>query len=878
MRWFHVLALRLRAVFGRRRLEREMEAELADHLHCEIEERIARGASPSEARAQARASLGRLEAIKEECRDSRGTAGWEELKRDIAFGLRRLVKKRTFSSMALATMALGIGSTTAVFSLIDAVLIRPLPFPDPQRLFHARDVNTRGPFDMLRANSRLAEYAAFSGVRAFNTAGRDWPERWKGSEVSANFFRVLGVNPLLGRTFAGGEDQPGKAPVVVLSHWLWAERFASRPEVIGQSLLLDETAYQIAGVMPRGFQYPAPAAAFWIPMRLDPRAIGDYWGSSGISTFARLRPGVGPAEAEAELRAWIPRIRALFPWRMPDEWGQGAGLMPLRDHVVAGARVRSLLLMGVAALVLLIAIVNVANLMIGQMAARRREFILRTWLGATPGRLARQLLAEAAVLAAAGGVLGTTLAFGQLALLKRLLPDTPRLAEAAIDGRVLAFAAAVSLASGLLFGLAPAWPAFLRRSPAARQPGRSTSGAALVVTEAAFATILLVASGLLLRSFWTMLHVDPGFRADSVVTAELSPGRAEAVSLGKLLALDERVRARLAAFPGVSSVAAMNVLPLTPETSAVTMAIEDHPRPPEAPQIPLWMTLVTPGHLDTLGIRLLQGRGFTAADREGAPPVALIGRATAHRYWPGQSPIGKRLRPVYQREWRTIVGVVEDVRNYGIAGPPAWVEGEVYLPLAQALAAPRTLALVARTAGRPEDFEGRLPEMVKEVCANCAVSRIARMETVVANAVAAPRATAWLVGGFALLALALAAAGIYGVASHAVLRRTRELGVRLALGAGRRHVAWLVMGATLRNTLAGASVGLAVSWALARGIRALLFGIAEHDLASFALPPVLLVAVAIAAGLAPLCRALRIDPAATLREGETDPWTADAKK
>lgn len=621
MRWFHVLVLRLRAVFRRRRLERELEAELADHLRCEIEERIAHGASPAEARA----SLGRLEAIKEECRDSRGTASWEELKRDVAFGLRLLRKNRTSSSMALATMALGIGSTTAVFSLIDGVLIRPLPFADPGRLYHARDVNTRGPFDILRANSRLAEFAASSDARAFNTTGRDWPERWKGCEVSANFFRALDVNPLLGRMFADGEDQPGKARVVVLSHWLWTERFASRPEVIGQSLLLDETAYQIVGVAPRGFQYPAPAASFWIPTRLDPRAVGDYWGSSGISTFARLRPGVEPAEAE--LRAWIPRIRALFPWRMPDAWGQGAGLMPLHDHMVASARVRSLLLMGVAALVLLIAIVNVANLMIGQMAARRRELTLRTWLGATPGRLIRQLLTETAVLAAAGGVLGTALAFAQLAVLKRLLPDTPRLAEVAIDGRVLAFAAAISLASGLLFNLLPAWRSCVRQPPEAREGIRAVSGAALAAAEAAFATILLVGAGLLLRSFWTMLRVDPGFRAGSVVTAELSPGRAEAASLDKLLALDERVRGRLAACPGVRSVAAMNVLPLTPETSAVTMAIEDHPRPPEAPQIPLWTTLVTPGHLDTLGIRLLQGRCFTAADRKGAPPVALIGRA-----------------------------------------------------------------------------------------------------------------------------------------------------------------------------------------------------------------------------------------------------------
>ncbi len=263
--------------------------------------------------------MGRLDAIKEECRDSRGTAGWEQLKQDISFGVRLLLKNRTFSSMALATMALGIGSTTAVFSLIDGVLIRPLPFTAPDRLFHANDVGMRGPFDTLRANSRLADYAAHFGVRAFNTAGRDWPERVKGSEVSANFFHVLGASPLFGRTFAEGEDRPGRLRVAVLSHRFWVERYAA-PDVIGQQLMLDEAAYEIIGVMPPGFQYPAPAANFWVPMRFDPRAVGEYWGSGGISVFARLRPGVTPEAARSELRAWIPRIRAMFPWRMPDAW------------------------------------------------------------------------------------------------------------------------------------------------------------------------------------------------------------------------------------------------------------------------------------------------------------------------------------------------------------------------------------------------------------------------------------------------------------------------------------------------------------------------------------------------------------------------------
>ena len=875
MRWFQVLWLKSRALLRRTAVEHEMDTELADHLESEIRELTGRGLSPAQARRQAAATMGRMDTIKEECRDSRGTAGWEQLKQDAAFGIRLLLKNRTFSGMALAAMSLGIGSTTAVFSLIDGVLLRPLPFTAPDRLFDASELGMRGPFEVMRANSRLADYAAHFAIRAFNTAGRDWPERWKGIEVSSNFFQVLGVRPQRGRAFAEGEDRPGKLRVVVLSHAFWQQHFAGRPDVLGQQFLLDEAPYEIVGIMPPGFQYPSPEVNFWVPMRLDPRAIGDYWGSGGLMSFARLRDGITPAAADAEFRAWIPRIRAMFPWRMPDAWGADARLTGLRDHLVSGARLRSLLLLAAVALVLLIAIVNVANLMIGQTASRQRELTLRASLGATPGRLARQLLTEAIVLAAAGGLLGTLLAFGQLALLKHLLPaDTPRLTEVVIDRRILAFTAALSLGSGLLFGLFPAWRARAQRSLAALEGGRATegpaglrTGAVLVMAEAAFATILLVGAGLLLRSLWSMVQSDPGFRVESIVTAELSPDRSARASLSKTMALYEQVRLKLAAYPGVMNVAAMNVLPLTPEGSFFAAAIEDYPRPPQEPAFVLWSGVVTPEHLETLGIRLLQGRGFAAADRRGAPLVVLISRATANRFWPGRSPIGRRVKPVWDPEWRTIVGVVDDVKYYGINGPPAYVDGGVYLPMAQAMSTPQTISLVARLGGSPAGFEKHLPEMIKEVCANCAVSKIAPMETIVSGAVEAPRSIAWLVGGFAVFALVLAAAGIYGVVSHSVLRRTRELGVRLALGASRGCVAWLVVASSLRYTLVGTVVGLGVSWALVRWMKTLLYGIAEHDLLAFSIPPIVLAAVAILAALVPMSRALRIDPAESLRVG-----------
>jgi predicted permease len=362
-----------------------------------------------------------------------------------------------------------------------------------------------------------------------------------------------------------------------------------------------------------------------------------------------------------------------------------------------------------------------------------------------------------------------------------------------------------------------------------------------------------------------MLQVDPGFRAESVVTAQLSPNRDSYASLEKSLALFDQVRLKLLEYPGITRVGAANVLPLSPQFSPVASAIEDHPRPPQDPAFVLATTVITPDHLDTLGIRLLEGRYFTDADRRGAPLVALVSRATAHRFWPDTSPIGRRLKPVYDKEWRTIVGVVQDVKEVSLSGPPSYVDGSIYEPLAQLGGASGQLAIVARVAADPAPFERRLPAMIKDVCPNCAVSKIAPMQSVVSSAVEAPRSTAWLVAAFALLALGMAAAGIFGVVAHNVLRRTRELGIRVALGAGRPAIAWLIIGSSLRFTLLGAAIGLAASWPLVHLVHSLLFGIPEHDPISFALAPVALLLVAALSAALPARRATRIDPARSLR-------------
>lgn len=875
MRSLRMLMLRLRAIFRRPQVESELESELADHIASETEDLIARGVAPADAHRRALESLGRVAVLKDECRDARGTAGWEDLRQDIRFGLRLLLKHRTYSLMALATMALGIGSTTAVYSLVDGVLIQPLPFAEPHKLYDVSVLGMRGPFDTMRANSRFADYAARLGVRPFTTAGRDFPERLPGCEVSANFFRVLGIQPMLGHGFADQDDRPGVRRVALLSYRYWRQRHGGRTDIVGQQLMLDERNYEIVGVMPPEFTHPSTDVSFWVPMTLDPRNSGAYWGVGGVTTIARLRPGASAEAANAELVAWIPRVRALFPWRMPDAWGADARFLPLQQSLVAGAKLPSLLLLGVTALVLLIVIVNLANLTIAQAASRQRELALRASLGATPARLSRQLLTEAILLAIGGGALGMALAFGQFALLKQVLPPgTPRLAEVTISGRILGCSALLSLGTGLLFGLLPAWRARRTVALAASEDSRSTLGPTrlradglLVMSEAAFATVLVLSASLLGRSLWTMLQIQPGFRTESVVTAELNLNREAAGSLPKAMSLYGQVQNELSAHAGVTQVAAANLLPLTPEISVFTGAIEDHPRPERAPQIPLWVTFATPGYLSVLDVRLLQGRIFTDADGPEAERVALISRATAKRFWPNQSPIGRRLRPFASEGWRTIVGVVEDVRNFSITGPPDWVEGSVYLPLAQSYYSPRTLSVIARLEGDVEGFERQLPQLIKASCPHCAVSKIRKMDAVVSASVEAPRSLTWLVGGFAVLALGLSAAGIYGVTSHGVIRRRRELGVRLALGASRGQVAWLILSASLRQVLLGTAAGLLLAYVAARAIRSLLYGITEHDPLSLSIAPMVLVMLTIVATLVPVYQAIRIDPVNSLREG-----------
>jgi predicted permease len=859
-RLLHALRYRLRALADARALDRELDAELAEHLAAETDALIARGLSREDAARRARQSLGVPLRIAEECRDARGVRWWEHLRQDAGFAVRLLSRRKTFTAIAVGTMALAIGASTAVYTVVDTILLRPLPYPQPERLVATNDLGMYGAYAALRAASRTTDYAAHRGIRSFNLVppGQMIPERVTSSEISPSLTAVLGAAPLVGRAFSDHDRH-----AVIVSRSFWMTRLAGDPTIVGRSLNLDGADYQVVGVMPQGFAFPSADVDLWVPLVIDPTNVGAYWGAGGVSVVGRLRPEATLDTARAELRVQIPRIRAMFPWRMPDLWGAEATLRDMRELLVADVRPRTLTLLGVVALLLLIAVTNVANLMIAQTTARWQEIVMRTALGASVSRLTRQLLTEAFVLAAAGGGCGIALAYAAFGFLRKVLPGTPRLEEVSVDHRVLAVTTVTVIVTGLLVGLWPAWRVRGTHSFATSGRGATTgrtalrADALLVMAEAALATLLLVASGLLLHSLWVMSQVRPGFRVESVVTAQIARGT------GSMRW--PAVRDRLLEYPGVRAAAAMNVLPMTAEVTAFAAAIEDHPVAEGDPAFVLWSTVVTPEHRAVLDIPLVEGRAFTETDRDGTEPVVLVSRSTARRFWPGRSPVGRRLKPVWDRQWRTIVGVLDNVRTYGVAGPPDWIAGEVYVPLAQN-PGDQPLSLIARVDGDPAAFRLALPALVYDACHSCAVSKIAAMDEVVADAVAVPRSTAQLVGGFALLALVLAGAGIYGVVNHGVIRRTRELGIRLALGAGRARVAAAVVAASLSSVLAGSAIGLVAAAAVSRLLQSLLFAVGPHDPLSFAAAPALLLLITGAAAAMPVVRALHIDPVKSLRE------------
>ena len=873
----------VRQLIARQRLYRELSEEIRAHLEEKIEELVATGMSRDAAMHAARREFGNVTLIEEDAREAWRWPSLENLWMDVRYGLRMLRKSPGFTATALLTLALGIGANTAIFSVVNGVLLVSLPYAKPEQLVSVTGTYPRGAFVAMRDQVRTMDVAAYAEGHEFNLTGRGEPVRLAGTLVSAELLAILGARPELGRTFAHREDIPGQDNHVVLSHALWEQRFGSDPTIVGRSIELEGVSREVVGVMPANFRFPSPKTQLWIPLHNDPRNIHEYWAGILAGDFmpviGRLRPGCALAQARAEVRTFQSHVGALFPWPMPTSWNADISAVPLQTGIVGDVRARLLMLLGAVALVLLIACTNVANLTLSRAAAREKEIGVRAAMGAGRNRIVGQLLTESVLLASLGGALGLLLAKEDLRWLKALLPaDTPRLAEVQIDWRVLAFTAALAILTGLLFGLAPA----LHTSRAALTESLKAGGrgaalsvsqrlrSGLVVAEVAFAVLLVIAAGLLIRSFWTLSHVNPGFRPERLLTARITPQQSFCNEPSRCIAFYRNVLEQVKAFPGVSGAALVNTLPLGGRVSKRSLELEGHVVPNGDPAPLFWLDIATPDYFRVMGIPVLAGRGFADADTTGTP-VIVVTAETARRFWPNQSAVGKHIRLLDDQDWRTIIGVIPDVRAYDLQrNTPSWINGTAYVPYNSSATLedrriPAEMTIAIRTASDDSQIETQLRASVAAANPDVPISEVRSMGAVVSEAAATPASTTFLFVTFAGVALVLGMIGIYGVLSFLVARRTRELGIRVALGAQRGDLLWLVMKEGAKFCLAGITFGLAGAFLLTRLMASELYGVSPLDPITYVAVSLVMAGVTLLACYVPTRRAMRVDPVVALR-------------
>jgi putative ABC transport system permease protein len=802
----------------------------------------------------------------------------QTLWQDLRYGARMLLKKTGFTLIAVFTLSLGIGANTAIFSVVNSVLLRPLPYPNSERLMTIWE-------DHRERNGPVNEWTSPPGfedwrdqAKSFDhvVALQDWqptltgqgdPEQLVGAQVSHDTFATLGVTPALGRSFRPEEDQRGVESVVILSHGLWRRRFGADPSLVGKKISLNGESRVVIGVMPAGFNFPIIAGAdIWRPIQpaLNPRC---QRGCITVRVMARLKPGAAEAQARAELNSIAARIEQQFP---DTNTKVGATLVPLHEFLVGPVKTRMMALLVAVGFVLLIACANVANLLLARSATREKEIAIRASLGAGRWRIARQLLSESLLLASIGGAAGLLLAYGLVNLLVSFSPQgTPRLDEIGMDRLVLGYTVAVTVLTGLLFGSAPVWQLFKADlNLSLRDSGKGLQGArsgrrvlsALVVAETALALTLLVGAGLLIRSFVRLQRVDPGFNPRNVLTAVVTLPPAVYPERNQIAPFFSQLLERVRTLPGVQSAAAVSSLPLAGADSDADFVIEGRPAPQPDQRPVAWYSSVSSDYFRTMGMRLIAGREFTERDNENSPNVVIISQAMARRHFPNEDPIGKRIGNGRPDGWREIVGITADVKHFGLTQD---ARVSMFFPDRQRPS--RQMFIVARTAADPLSLSSALRGAVAAMDKNLAVSNISAMEEVTSQSIGQERFTLLLLGLFSALALLLAVAGIYGVMSYAVAQRTHEIGVRVALGAQTRDVLRLVVSQGMVLVLAGVGIGLASSLALTGLIRGLLFGVSATDPITFVAISVLLSVVALPACYLPARRATKVDPMVALR-------------
>jgi len=873
-----------------RDVEREVDDELRFHVETRVEALMSRGMTRQAAEAKAAKEFGDLGAAHDEIiaidrnrvERERLVDWWEALRQDIRFATRALLGRPSFLIIASITLALGIGANAAIFSVVDAALLKSLPYADPNRLVSVWPDASMMPgvfVEVRNATRTLDPIAGYSGGTAVSMTGTSEPARLVMSEVTSRFFDVLGVRAEVGRTFRDGEDLPGRDRIAVLGHSLWEQRFGSDRSIIGRTVIIDGIARTVIGVAPADFHFPSPAVDFWVPISLDAsRAnIGRYWGTSHLNVIGRLRAGVSVARTQQEMAMLIDRARSSFPWRMPDAWGTGVTVVPLERKVVGDIGPMLMVLFGAVAVVLLIACVNVANLLLGRAAAREREIAIRASLGAGRGRIVRQLLTESIMLGLVGGALGLAVAVAGVRGLLLLVPaGMPRIAEVAIDLRVLAFTMVTALVTSLVFGLAPALRASRPTLQTVLGATRSAAGTlarrrlseVLVIGEIALGVILVAGAGLLIKSFWRLHQVDLGFRPEQVVAADIPIPAFPRDSAARARQFFASVLDRARAIPGAKSVAVASVLPFGGAGSVQSSFAADIEANPVAPGglVPMLVqTVVSDDYFRTMGILLKGGRGFGAADRDTtSAAVAVVDELTAKRIWPNAPALGQRFRPVWVKPWVTVVGVVGTVKRDSLNSAG---EVSIYLPMGNVAGFwfPTQMTLVIRGEGDLATIASALRSAVAAVDPSVPVKAVRPLEELVSNSAARARFTMLLLATFAIVALTLGAVGVYGVVAYTVARRTREIGVRMALGASARDVLAMVL--REGGTLTGVGVALGVAGALAssRVLAGFLYGVTPTDAAVFVSVPAVLAIVALGACVVPALRAARVDPVTALR-------------
>jgi len=893
MNWLPTLQRRLSALFHKQKLDARMDDEIRSHIDMQTQENIVAGMKPEEARYAALRQFGWVESLKETCRDQRGVGWIEDFGQDIRYGARMLYKYPGFTAIAILTLALGVGANTAIFSVVDAVLLRPLAYPDSGQLVWLCE---RGPdwsggsisypnfTDWRDQQSVFEKFGVYNGNN-FTLTGAGEPIRLAGALMSADVFAALRTQPEIGRVFREDEDNPGAPPVAVISHALWQNRFGGQAGILNQTISLSGKAYTILGVMPAGFEFQN--SDVWLPV--GPYSAQSSWqkrdNHPGLFGLARLKPGVTLEKARVNLDVIAVRLEQQYP---ESNKTRGVQIDRLLDIQVGNVRRALWILFGAVSFVLVIACANVANLLLARAAAREKEMAVRGALGAGQWRMTRQLLAESGLLALLGAIVGLLFAKGALHVVAALAGESmPRAAEISLDLRVLLFSGLVAVVTGILFGLAPAWHArradlqgTLKETARGTTSGRAGLRQGLVIAEVALTFVLLVGAGLLLLSFHRLLQVNPGFVADRVLTFQINfPGGKYQTAEQQIL-FCQALREKLRALPGVlaASLVSQNTIPLHEGGWDMRFLIEGRPEPPPHLQPSLQFHLIAPDYFRVMGIPLFQGRDFTEQDNRehlrGASSgdewgaglnSIIIDEEFAKRYWPNQNPLGQRVRiPWGERAKQpvvTIVGVVGRVKENRLSEQGGMVQA--YFPMYQQPLG--NMAVVVKTTSEPAAMLTTMRQQVSQLDPALPIFGISTMKEMRDHNVAPDRLNLALLGGFAVLALVLAAVGLYGLLSFTVTQRQREIGVRMALGAQRFEVLNLVVGQGMRLVFIGAFIGLLGSFAFTRVLTSVLFNVKPTDPLTFVTVTLSLCVVALLACYIPARRATKIDPMVALR-------------